>query len=114
VAFNVNVVVFKTEWFYRFIIRHVLPSVLLLYIFIKSVKREKQKKLFHKCPQKYYLILISNALPYTGLNGSAMSSCGVAAYCLDDTKPGRENPAVMGFILARHARTLALATPQVR
>ncbi|XP_052785132.1 amine oxidase [flavin-containing] B-like [Mya arenaria] len=49
-----------------------------------------------------------------GLNGSAMSSEGVVVYCLDDTKPGQEHPAIMGFILARHARALAQASKEVR
>ncbi|WAR27637.1 AOFA-like protein [Mya arenaria] len=35
-------------------------------------------------------------------------------YCLDDTKPGQEHPAIMGFILARHARALAQASKEVR
>ncbi|KAH3812755.1 amine oxidase [flavin-containing] B-like [Dreissena polymorpha] len=48
------------------------------------------------------------------LNGSMMSSQGVCVYCLDDTKPDGEHPAIMGFVVAQHARDMALATPLVR
>ncbi|XP_053403763.1 amine oxidase [flavin-containing] B-like [Mercenaria mercenaria] len=48
------------------------------------------------------------------LNGIAMSSDGVCAYCIDDTKPNGKHPAIMGFILADRARKMACTTPEDR
>ena len=49
-----------------------------------------------------------------GLNGQAVSEQGPVLYCVDDTKPDGSHPAIMGFVLADHARKLMSLTSEER
>lgn len=39
---------------------------------------------------------------------------GPVLYCMDDTKPDGSSPAIMGFVLANHARDLVRMSPEQR